>query len=953
MPIRTIAIRGARTHNLKNVSVEIPQRQLTVLTGPSGSGKSSLAFNTLYAEGQRRFVESMSTYVRQFLERIDRPDVDEIDGILPAIAIEQKNSVKNARSTVATATELADHIRLFMTYAGETFCPDCQVKVRRETPESITSAIIESVAGKRVVVLAPIFFGAENRGEVLMQLVKAGYFRAWIGGEVQNLNEIDTSGFTSLELVINRLRVDAGRSGQITEAIEQAFEVSKGNVNILEDGGDGSWISHRFTSRFSCNKCGTEFVEPTPHMFSFNSPLGACTNCQGYGRIIGIDMEKVIPNRALRLDEMPIAPWNSAGYEDCYDDMKKAAAKYKFRLDVPIKDMTPEEWTLLYEGRSKWYGIKGFFEWLETKKYKIHVRVKLAKYRSYEPCPQCHGSRLKISASYVTFRDKTVNDLFAMNVRDARRFWEYLPFTKSEESKYGHLRREIVNRLTYLDEVGLSYLTLDRQTRTLSGGESQRINLAAALGSSLTETMYVIDEPTVGLHARDSERLLAVLKRLKNAGNTVIVVEHDPTIIAGADHTIELGPGAGEYGGSVLYVGPPRPLSIPSEEKVVIPSSRSHGVAEDSEESPADGEALAQPQEIPRRAPPPPGLRRLGMTDAGFGAITIRGARENNLQNIDVTIPLGQFVAVTGVSGSGKSTLIRNCLFNRYQRDVRGATGLDVGRVAALEGTDKIYDMQFIDQSPIGRSTRSNPATYVKAWDEVRKILSATTAAKLNNVTPGMFSFNTVGGRCDECEGAGTVTIDMQFLADVEVICDKCGGKRFNDQVMKVAYKSKNVNDILQMTVDEAMKFFVDKRALLKKLSALRSVGLGYLRLGQSTASLSGGEAQRLKLASFLSETTKSDSGHLFLFDEPTTGLHYTDVAQLIKTFRNLIDRGNSVLVIEHNIQLIEAADHIIDLGPEGGDGGGELLAVGTPEEIAASGRSITGRYLAHAAAVA
>ncbi|HEX3070868.1 MAG TPA: excinuclease ABC subunit UvrA [Thermoanaerobaculia bacterium] len=916
MPIRTISIRGARTHNLKNVSVDIPQRQLTVLTGPSGSGKSSLAFNTLYAEGQRRFVESMSTYVRQFLERIDRPDVDEIDGILPAIAIEQKNSVKNARSTVATATELADHIRLFMTYAGETFCPDCQVKVRRETPESITSAIIDALAGKRVVVLAPIFFGAENRGEVLMQLVKAGYFRAWIGGEVHDLNETDTSGFTSLELVINRLRVDAERSGQITEAIEQAFEVSKGNVNILEDAGDGNWISHRFTSRFSCNKCGTEFVEPTPHMFSFNSPLGACTNCQGYGRIIGIDMEKVIPNRALRLDEMPVAPWNSAGYEDCYDDLKKAAAKYKFRMDVPIKDLTPEEWTLLYEGRSKWYGIKGFFEWLETKKYKIHVRVKLAKYRSYEPCPQCHGSRLKISASYVTFRDKTVNDLFAMNVRDARRFWEYLPFAKSEESKFGHLRREIVNRLTYLDEVGLSYLTLDRQTRTLSGGESQRINLAAALGSSLTETMYVIDEPTVGLHARDSERLLAVLKRLKNAGNTVIVVEHDPTIIAGADQTIELGPGAGEYGGSVLYVGPPRPAVIPSEER-------------DADVVPA------------RKA------------DAGFGAITIRGAREHNLRNTDVTIPLGQFVAVTGVSGSGKSTLIRNCLYNRYQRDVRGATGLDAGRVAALEGTEKIYDMQFIDQSPIGRSTRSNPATYVKAWDEVRKIMSATTAAKLNNVTAGMFSFNTVGGRCDECEGAGTVTIDMQFLADVEVVCDKCGGKRFKDQVMKVTYKNKNVNDILEMTVDEAMKFFVDKRALLKKLAALRSVGLGYLRLGQSTASLSGGEAQRLKLASFLSESTKSDSGHLFLFDEPTTGLHYTDVAQLIKTFRNLIDRGNSVLVIEHNIQLIEAADHIIDLGPEGGDGGGELLAVGTPEEIAACERSITGRYLARATAAA
>src|SRR4051794_32509829 len=909
MPTRTIAIRGARTHNLKNVNVEIPQRQLTVITGPSGSGKSSLAFNTLYAEGQRRFVESMSTYVRQFLERIDRPDVDEIDGILPAIAIEQKNSVKNARSTVATATELADHIRLFMTYCGETWCADCQTKVRKESPESITREIASTLADKRVVVLAPVFFEAANRSEVLVQLIKAGYFRAWINGAVADLKEVETEGFTSLEMVITRLRVDEEKQTQITEAVEQAFEISKGTVNVLEEAEEG-WLSHRFTSRFSCNKCGTEFIEPTPHLFSFNSPLGACTACQGYGRIIGIDMEKVIPNRGLRLDELPITPWNSAGYEDCYEDLERAAKKYGLRMNIPINELTPAEWDLLYNGRSKWYGIKGFFEWLETKKYKIHVRVKLAKYRSYEPCPECHGSRLKNAANNVKFRDLSIAELFAMNVKSARRFWEYLPLDRQEEAIAGHLRREIVNRLTYLDEVGLSYLTLDRQTRTLSGGESQRINLAAALGSSLTETMYVIDEPTVGLHARDSERLLAVLKRLRNAGNTVIVVEHDPTIIAGADQTIELGPGAGEYGGSVLYVGLPRPEPT-SDSLVPHPSSLSDS----------------------------------------FGAITIRGAREHNLKNIDVTIPLGQFVAVTGVSGSGKSTLIRNCLYNRYQRDVRGATGLDVG-ASTLEGVDKIYDMQFIDQSPIGRSSRSNPATYVKAWDEVRKILSETTAAKLNGVTPGMFSFNTVGGRCDVCEGAGTVTIDMQFLADVEVICDKCGGKRFNEQVMKVTYKNRNVNDILKMTVDEAMKFFVDKRALLKKLSALRSVGLGYLRLGQSTASLSGGEAQRLKLASFLSETTKNDTGRLFLFDEPTTGLHHTDVAQLIKTFRNLIDRGNSVLVIEHNIQLIEAADHIIDLGPEGGDGGGELLAVGTPEEIAANERSITGRYLARTIAV-
>jgi excinuclease ABC subunit A len=908
MPSRTISIRGARTHNLKNVTVDIPQRQLTVVTGPSGSGKSSLAFNTLYAEGQRRFVESMSTYVRQFLERIDRPDVDQIDGILPAIAIEQKNSVKNARSTVATATELADHIRLFMTYCGETWCADCGVTVRKENPESITTQIVELLEGRRAVVLAPVFFDAAHREIVVEQLVKGGFFRVWMDGQVRDLNELDTKGFTSFELVITRLRIEGERRTQITEAIEQAFELSKGNVNVLEER-EGEWLSHRFTSHFSCNKCGTEFLEPTPHMFSFNSPLGACTHCQGYGRIIGIDMEKVIPNRDLRLDELPVAPWNSAGYEDCYEDLEKAATKYKLRLDVPVKDLSESEWEVLYSGRGKWYGIKGFFDWLETKKYKIHVRVKLAKYRSYDTCPECHGSRLKSVVDNVKFRDLTIGRLFGIDVKSARRFWEFLAMSKQEEALAGHLRREIVNRLVYLDEVGLSYLTLDRQTRTLSGGESQRINLAAALGSSLTETMYVIDEPTVGLHARDSERLLAVLRRLKNAGNTVIVVEHDPTIIAGADYQIEMGPGAGEFGGEVVHVG----------------------------------RASARPVE--RRAEARP-------TSGDAGALRIVNARQNNLRNVTVDIPLGRMVAVTGVSGSGKSTLIRNCLFNRYRRDVRGVAGLDTGKVDRLEGTELIYDMEFVDQSPIGRSSRSNPATYIKAWDEIRKLLAETTGAKLHGVTAGMFSFNTDGGRCETCQGAGVVTIDMQFLADVEVICDKCDGRRFGEQVMKVTFKGKNVNDILQMTVDEASKFFVAKRTLLKRLDALRSVGLGYLRLGQSTDSLSGGEAQRLKLASFLAESAaKSDKPRLFLFDEPTTGLAASDVQVLIATFRDLIDRGNSVLVIEHNTQLIEQSDWVIDLGPDGGDQGGEVVAVGTPEEIVANPRSITGRYLrgAHA----
>ncbi|HEY5610060.1 MAG TPA: excinuclease ABC subunit UvrA, partial [Thermoanaerobaculia bacterium] len=825
--MKSIVIRGARTHNLKNVTVELPHRQLSVITGPSGSGKSSLAFNTLYAEGQRRFVESMSTYVRQFLERMERPDVDEIEGILPAIAIEQNNSVKNARSTVATATELADYMRLFLTYSGETFCPECHSVVRKESPESVAERVLEPLAGHRVIVLAPVFFTAITGEEFLTQLIKAGFYRVWVNHEVVDLKTLDHSETTSYEVVIGRFRISEESRAQVVEAIEQAFGVSRGLVNVIEQSGD-EWVSRRFSSRFSCDACAREFLEPTPHLFSFNSPLGACTECQGYGRLIGIDIDKIIPNTDLRLDEQPVIPWNSSGYEECYDDLAKAAKKYKLRLNVPIKELTPEEWDILYAGRGKWYGIKGFFDWLETKKYKIHVRVKLAKYRAYTTCPACRGSRLKQESLYVRFREKTIADLFAMNVKTARTFWEYLALSKEEEARAGHLRREIVNRLVYLDEVGLSYLTLDRQTRTLSGGEAQRINLAAALGSGLTETLYVIDEPTVGLHARDSERLLAVLRRLRNSGNTVVVIEHDPTVIEGADYLVELGPGAGEYGGRVMSSGPnaPRVETAPDEE------------------------------ETPKASL--------------LGAHTVRvvGASEHNLKNIDVTIPLNRLVAITGVSGSGKSTLIQDCLYNGYQRAFRGVSRVDVGKFSKIEGVEQVSDIQLVDQSPIGRSSRSNPATYIKAWDDIRKLLADSTSAKLNGVTAGMFSFNTTGGRCETCQGTGHVTIDMQFLADVEVLCDTCGGKRFSDRVLKVTYKGKSVDSILNLTVDQALRFFVDKKSVARKLNGLRSVGLGYLRLGQSTASLSGGEAQRLKLASFLVGSEQSNAARLFLFDE-------------------------------------------------------------------------------------
>jgi excinuclease ABC subunit A len=908
MAIRSIRIIGARTHNLKNVDVDIAQRQLTVVTGPSGSGKSSLAFNTLYAEGQRRFVESMSTYVRQFLERMERPDVDLVEGVLPAIAIEQSNSVKNARSTVATATELADYLRLFITWAGETFCPGCGGVVRKETPQTVTERLVERFSGERVVVVAPLLLDEETRDEILSQLIKGGYYRVWRDQAIVDLKEIDRSGLTSLEVVAGRLKLGEEQRGALTEVLESAFAMARGNIKVYRQSGD-EWSSQSYSSRFSCDVCARELTEPTPHLFSFNSPLGACVECQGYGRVIGIDLDKVIPNRALRLDELPVAPWNSPGYEDVYDDLEAGAKKYKLRLDVPIEQLTPEEWDVLYSGRGKWYGIKGFFDWLETKKYKVHVRVLLSKYRSYTSCASCGGSRLKPEVLYVRFREESIADLFAMNVGEARRFWEYLALSKQEEAVAGHLRREIVDRLVYLDEVGLSYLTLDRQTRTLSGGEAQRINLAAALGAGLTETLYVIDEPTVGLHPRDSERLLNVLRRLRNAGNTVVVVEHDPTMIDGADQIVELGPGAGDLGGRLLYSGE-RAGWTPAE--------------------PADD-----------AVPDDTGAERIGA-----GEVRILGASGNNLKNIDVTIPLGRLVAITGVSGSGKSTLVRSCLFNGYQRKFRGVASVDVGAFRAIEGLEQVDDVQFVDQSPIGRSSRSNPATYVKAWDEIRKLMADTTSAKLNGVTAGMFSFNVSGGRCDTCEGTGRVVIDMQFLADVEVVCDQCDGKRFSDKVLKVTYKSRNIDQILELTVDEAIRFFIDRRAVVKKLHALRAVGLGYLRLGQSTASLSGGEAQRLKLASFLLGGERSETRRLFLFDEPTTGLHSTDVDQLLRTFRGLIAAGHSVVVIEHNTRLIEASDWVIDLGPEGGDAGGELVAEGTPRELSRNAASETGRYL-------
>ena len=938
----SIRVRGARVHNLKNVSVEIPHNAITVVTGVSGSGKSSLAFDTIYAEGQRRYVESLSAYARQFLERMEKPDVDEISGIAPAVAIRQKNSTRNPRSTVATATEIYDYLRLLFARCGQTFCTKCGTEVRRDTPEEIATRILSLAAGRRFYVLyqfritAPAAPAVAKRGskktaaapaqeavrQGLIDLQKRGFNRLYQSGRVhefstpETLLDIDFS--KPVYVLVDRLAVNPESRSRLVDSIEICYREGQGEaiLEFVADGAGNPAERLSFNERFECKNDGTVYQEPEPRLFSFNNPYGACPRCQGFGNTIDFDLNLVVPDPSKSLDDGAIEPWTKPRYRGLFQDLKKWARGQGIPSNVPWRQLTAEQRRLILEGdRENHYdGVKGFFTWLERKKYKLHVRVFLSRFRGYATCPECGGTRLRAEARAVRVAGKSITEVCKLTVKEARAFFSNLQLSESQLKIADKILEEIRTRLQFLDEVGLDYLTLDRLTSTLSGGESQRIQLATSLGSHLVGALYVLDEPSIGLHPRDTQRLIDILKSLRDLGNTVLVVEHDPDTIHAADCVIDLGPGAGELGGKLLFSGPYDAML--------------------NEHKSLTGRYLSGELRIPV-----PNVRH---KPAGK-FLRIFGASLHNLQNVDLMIPLRMLTVVTGVSGSGKSTLVHDVLYKALAAQRVGGSIKEF--CDRLEGGDQIREVVIVDQSPIGRTPRSNPATYLKAFDAIREVYADTPDAKRRGFAAGHFSFNVPGGRCETCQGDGTVTVEMQFLADVELICEECRGTRYKSSVLEVRYRGKNIHELLQMTVREALAFFVNVPKVVSKLKILNEIGLGYLRLGQSATTLSGGEAQRLKLAAHLSRT--DNEGILYLLDEPTTGLHFDDIAKLLSAFRKLLDGGASLLVIEHNLDVIKSADWLIDLGPEGGDQGGKVIATGTPEQVVRNAQSYTGRFLA------
>jgi excinuclease ABC subunit A len=979
-----ITIRGARTHNLKGIDVDIPHNALTVVSGVSGSGKSSLAFDTVYAEGQRRYVESLSAYARQFLERIEKPDVDHMDGLAPAIAIKQKNQTRNPRSTVATATEIYDYLRLLYARCGTVTCLHCGGIVKHDTVDEIVTTLLALPEGTRTYALFPIvraevkvepmrmptveeqadapkpakkaakkssksvksnvatssFNLTDALKERLTELRRRGYNRLYQAGKIvefstpESLLELD---FTQpIFVLIDRLAISPDSRARIVDAIETGYRES-GEVQFhtlpREESETASKL--RFSAAFECTTCHRAYREPEPRLFSFNNPYGACPRCQGFGNTIDFDPNLIIPDKSKSLAEGAIAPWTTTKYRPHHGEMIRAAKVANIPTNVPWYELTPWQQRFIEEGDNSYPGIQGFFRALERKKYKLHVRVFLSKYRGYALCPDCRGQRLRAEARAVLINNQNICETSALTIADAQVFFDNLQLSPAQLEIAGKILEEVRQRIHFLHQVGLDYLTLDRLSSTLSGGESQRIQLATSLGSRLVGALYVLDEPSIGLHTRDTAKLIRIMKDLRDLGNTILVVEHDPDVIRAADHLLDLGPGAGELGGQLLAAGT-------LAEVTANPNS-------------ITGKYLSG-----RLTIPVPKHRR----EPGREHLKLTGARIHNLRGVDVDIPLGLLVCVTGVSGSGKSTLIHQVLYRALMQALSQEPvqieGAATPLFRELTGTHHLNDVILVDQSPIGRTPRSNPVTYIKAFDDIRALFAAQPDARRKGLTAGHFSFNVPGGRCDVCEGDGTVTVEMQFLADIELPCEECNGTRYKASILDIKYKGKNIHDVLNMTVKEALVYFAGHPKIVDKLYVLDEVGLGYVRLGQSATTLSGGEAQRVKLASHLATArsitgrasgneaaAKARSRTLYILDEPTTGLHFDDVAKLLAAFRKLIEGGGSLLVIEHNLDVIKSADWVIDMGPEGGNGGGQIVATGTPEEIAANPRSHTGHWLA------
>ena len=953
--VEEIRVRGARVHNLKNIDFAIPHNAITVVTGVSGSGKSSLAFDTLYAEGQRRYIESLSAYARQFLERIEKPDVDEITGIAPAISIRQKNSTRNPRSTVATATEIYDYLRLLYARVGHTFCFRCGEEVRKDTIDEIAERVLALPEGRRFYVLHELRLtpetahapahgqhaprtrkaarpGAEAIRETLIRLRKSGFNRLYQSGRVFEFSTpeelLDVDFTKPVYVLVDRLLLSPEIRSRLMDSIEICYREGHGEA-ILEfvpqgpsdapgdspEASNGSPERLVFSERFDCKKCGASYQEPEPRLFSFNNPYGACPRCQGFGNTIDFDLDRVIPDKGKSLSDGVVEPWTKPRYRQLALDMRKYARAKGIPVDVPFRDLTPAQRDAIIEGDPKedFPGVKGFFAWLERKKYKLHVRVFLSRYRGYALCPDCNGERLRPEARAVKIAGRSITEVCRMTVKETLPFFTGLRLSPAESEIADKVLEEIQLRLRFLEEVGLDYLTLDRLTSTLSGGESQRIQLATSLGSHLVGALYVLDEPSIGLHPQDTDRLINILKGLRDLGNTLLVVEHDPETILAADYILDLGPGAGEHGGQLIFAGNREALLADTQSLTARYLRGELRIA------------------VPARRRRPQGK-----------FLKLFGARSHNLRGIDVLIPLGMLVAVTGVSGSGKSTLVYDVLYKALQAKRTGGNWREY--CDRIEGDAAITAVEMVDQSPIGRTPRSNPATYLKAFDPIRELFASTPEAKKRGLTAGNFSFNIPGGRCDACEGDGTVTVEMRFLADVELVCEDCRGTRYKSSVLEVRHKEKNIHDVLQMTVREALTFFASYPKITSRLRVLEEVGLGYLRLGQSGTTLSGGEAQRLKLAAHL--TRQENTGILYIFDEPTTGLHFDDIQKLLTAFRKLLEGGASVLIIEHNLDVIKSADWMIDLGPEGGDAGGLVVAAGTPEQVARNSRSHTGKFL-------